>query len=455
MLRDTLPLTDMKTWIDAWLERLRTSYWFVPGLLGLAAVGLSVLTIHLDHTFAKSGDVISTWIWTGGAEGGRQMLSTIAGSMITVLGVVFSITIVALSLASSQFGPRLLRNFMDDRFTQVVLGSLAGTFLYCLLVLRSIRDLDETLFVPHISVTCGLLFAVLCTGFLIVFIHHVASSILAENVVARVADDLASGIERHFPSKIGEEKETDDRDGGEEKALPFPDGSTSIHSKGSGFVQGISGDSLLELAAERDLVIRVTLRPGNFVAAGDVIAKVGPVETVEDSIHDAVREAFILGRHRTPTQDLEYSIDQLVETAVRALSPGINDPFTAMSCIEWLGVALIELAGRSFPSAVRRDAEGNSRLWIKAHTYRKFTDACFLQLRQYGCTSMAVSVRLLEVITRVARRTRYESDRDALRHHAKLIAEDARSKARNETDQTDIDAALNEALEALDSTATT
>ncbi|MEO8352614.1 MAG: DUF2254 domain-containing protein [Chthoniobacteraceae bacterium] len=443
----------MKTWIDAWIERLRTSYWFIPGLLGLAAVGLSVLTINLDHTFAKSGDAISDWIWTGGAEGARQMLSTIAGSMITVLGVVFSITIVALSLASTQFGPRLLRNFMGDRFTQVVLGSLAGTYLYCLLVLRTIRDLDETSFVPHISVTCGLLFAVLCTGLLIVFIHHVASSILAENVVARVADDLTGGIERLFPSKIGDETEDDDRDGGEEKALPFPEKCASVESHDSGFVQGISGDSLLKLAAERDLVIRITLRPGNFVAAGDTIAEVGPIEKIEDLIRDAVREAFILGRYRTPTQDLEYSIDQLVETAVRALSPGINDPFTAMSCIEWLGVALIELAGRSFPSAVRRDEEENPRLWIKAHTYRKFTDACFLQLRQYGCTSMAVSVRLLEVIMRVARRARYASDREALRHHAKLIAEDARAEARNTTDQADIDAALAAALEALKPTA--
>lgn len=439
----------MKTWIAAWLEQLRTSYWFVPGLLGLASIGLSVFTIHLDQSFEKSGDMISDWIWTGGAEGARQMLSTISGSMITVLGVVFSITIVALSLASSQFGPRLLRNFTDDRFTQVVLGSLAGTYLYCLLVLRTIRDLDEISFVPHISVTCGLIFAVICTGFLIVFIHHVAASIVAENVVARVARELSGGIDRLFPAKIGEGTEADDCDGAEEKSLPFPEGCVSVSARDSGYVQGISGDSLLKFAAEHELVIRITLRPGNFVAAGDTIAEIGPAEKIEDSTHDAVCNAFILGRHRTPTQDLEYSIDQIVEIAVRALSPGINDPFTAMSCVEWLGVALIDLAGRSFPSAVRRDEDGNLRLWIKGHTYRKITDACFNQLRQYGCTSMAVTMRLLEVITRIARRASRESDREALRHHAMLIAADGRAKTENEADLADIDRALAEALAAL------
>ena len=192
----------MKTFLSTWLERLRASYWVFPSLLAVGAVALSALTLHIDTTINPKWARDTAWIWAGGAEGARNVLATIASSTITVAGVVFSITVVTLTLASSQFGPRLLRNFMNDRGTQLVLGVFVSTFLYCVLVLRAIRGTDQLTVVPFLSVTCGIVFAVASVGFLIYFIHHIGTSIIAENVIARVADDLRSNIDRLYPNEL-------------------------------------------------------------------------------------------------------------------------------------------------------------------------------------------------------------------------------------------------------------
>ncbi len=180
-------------------ESLRTSYWFVPTVMTAGAVGLSFASVHLDQVVKAEWVRAVGWIWAGSPEGARQVLSTIAGSMITVAGVAFSITIVALTLASTQFGPRLLRNFVRDLGNQVVLGTFVSTFVYCLLVLRTVRGGDVAEFVPYLSVTLGVAFALASLGVLIYFIHHVSGAIQAEHLIASVADELEDAIERMFP----------------------------------------------------------------------------------------------------------------------------------------------------------------------------------------------------------------------------------------------------------------
>ncbi len=298
----------------------------------------------------------------GRPEGARSVLSTIAGSTITVAGVVFSITIVTLSLASSQFGPRLLRNFMNDRATQFVLGVFVSTFLYTLLILRTIRGTDANSFVPFLSVTSGILFAVASVGFLIFFIHHVPNSIQAENLVGRVAEELQARVDRLYPDELGEgprEKKSD-----VEARLPrgFAEEAEPIHSKKSGFIQAIDEERLLQLAQREGLIIQLCRRPGDFIAEEAALAVAWPADKLTKKVTDECYDAFFFGWHRTPNQDIEYAIDQLVEVAVRALSPGINDPFTAMSCIEWLGVALIRVGRRQIPSALHYDEENHLRL---------------------------------------------------------------------------------------------
>ena len=187
-------------------DRLRSSFWFLPAIMACGAVLLAHGTVALDETGAVRGGVeVPSWVYSGGAQGASTLLGAIAGSMITIAGVVFSMTLVALSIASSQLGPRLLQGFMRDATNQVVLGTFVSTFLYCLLVLRTIRREIEVAFVPHMSVTLGVLLAVASVAVLIYFIHHVSVSIQADEVIARVCRELFDGIDRLFPARVGHE----------------------------------------------------------------------------------------------------------------------------------------------------------------------------------------------------------------------------------------------------------
>ncbi len=430
----------MKTFLSAALERLRTSYWFIPSLLAVGASALSFATVHADTVINAKWVRTTGWIWAGGPEGARNVLATIAGSTITVAGVVFSVTIVSLTLASSQFGPRLLRTFLNDRWTQIVLGVFVSTFLYCLLVLRTIRGTDTATFVPFLSVTVGLLFAVTSVAFLIFFVHHVSNAILADNLIARVATELRQGIERLYPDDvgIGEKKGTE----GVERDLPprFNEEAQAINSKTSGYINAISMENLLAFAKEKDLVLRLTRRPGDFVAEGAMLASLWPARKSDENMIARVQRAFYFGHERTPTQDLEYSVDQLVEVAVRALSPGINDPFTAMTCIDWLGDALVRLAGRELPSGWRYDQEHRLRIIAKTtDDFAGIAAAAFNQIRQYGSKSVALMLRLLEVLASVAPHLRRETDRAVLLAHARKIRDDGCAQVQNQSDRAEIE----------------
>ncbi|MDQ6911835.1 MAG: DUF2254 domain-containing protein [Verrucomicrobiota bacterium] len=440
----------MKVFLSAWLERLRTSYWFIPSLLSISAVILSFVTVHVD-TQVKAKWVRATgWIWAGGPEGARNVLATIAGSTITVAGVVFSITIVSLTLASSQFGPRLLRNFMADRATRFVLGVFVSTFLYCLLVLRTIRGTDAATFVPFLSVTCGLILAVASVGFLIFFIHHVSTSILAENLIARVATELREGMDRLFPDSLGEdEDDAADENEPPEVAAWMKEESHRMNAPQSGFIQALDAEQLFNLASEEDLVVRLHHRPGNFVAEGSLLAEVWSKGKAGKKITTALANAFCLGVQRTPTQDVEYSIDQLAEVTVRALSPGINDPFTAITCIEWLGSALVQAGKQKMPSRYQRDEGGKLRLITEATNFSGIASACFDQIREYGCSSVAVTLRLLDVIERVGGQVRAPARSEILAEHARKIREDGIRQAENESDRSQIETRFEATSKAL------
>ena len=423
----------VNTFLSIWWERLSSSYWFIPSLMVSTATGLSFLTVHLDTLVEAKWARAAGWLWAGGPEGARSVLATIAGSTITVAGVVFSITIVALTLASSQFGPRLLRNFMNDRGTQIVLGVFVSTFLYCLLILRTIRGTDAVSFVPFLSVTLGLLFGVTSVGFLIYFIHHVPTSILAETVIGRVARDLQAGIDKLYPEK------SDNSAGAgelppqfEREARPFP-------SRQSGFLQAIANEELVELASRENLIIRLRRRPGDFVAEGATLAEGWPGDQITDETMEKFEESVFYGWHRTPPQDIEFAIDQLVEVAVRALSPGINDPFTAITCIEWLGVALIRVGSRQIPSPHLHDAGGQLRLVTDTTSFAGIAAASLNQIRQNGCKTVAVVVRLLDVIARVAVQLPRTEDRVTMLGHAEAVRDDGLAATANERDRQDIE----------------
>jgi len=434
-----------KTW-----DRVRSSFWFRPAVMAGGAMVLTFATIALDEPVTDWLTLNWGWTFTGGAEGASALLGVIAGSMITIAGVVFSMTLVALSLASSQLGPRLLRNFMRDAATQTVLGTFVATFLYCLLVLRTIRRADEIAFVPHMSVTLGLLLAVASVGVLIYFIHHVSVSIQANEIVARVGAELIEGIERLFPENIGR--------GAPRIPTASPDAgfldtfgreARPVDSAGDGYLQFVDGNALMALAMQEDVVIRLERRLGHYVVAARPLALVWPGSRVADGLKDRINSAFALGNQRTSVQGIEFAVNQLVEIAIRALSPGVNDPFTAMTCVDHLGAALCRLAQRDMPSPYRHDSQDQLRLITPVFTFPDAADAAFNQIRQYGRTSTAVTIRLLETIAEVARSVHRPEDRAALLRHAKMIVRGARGGLLEDEDRQEVEERFQSANQVL------
>ncbi len=410
----------MKTRFLNFWEKLRTSYWFVPSLMAVGAMLFAYGINELDEIWTPE------WLWESGwahksePEGARELLSTVAGGIITVTGVVFSVTIVTLSLASQQFGPRLLYNFMRDRGNQLVFGIFIGTYLYCLMILRTIRQGDDP-FVPHLSVAVGFLLVLLSLAVLIYFIHHVAESIQAMGVIASVHKDLLTKIAKIFPDPIDAAAPWPRN---AERELPddFDRRAMKIEAERTGYLQAVDVEGLLKAARRHDLLIRYEHRPGHYVFRGLTIARVlPPQQGGEDAWRETVCEAFIIGKQRTQEQDIEFLIGELVEIAVRALSTGINDPQTAITCIDRIGSALSDLGGRAMPSPYLRDERGRLRLITRQHTYEGLVNASIDQIRQYGMGSVAVTMRLLEMIGAVVPFARDPSRRDALLRQAAMI----------------------------------
>lgn len=407
-------------------SRIRSSFWFLPACMAGAAVALALVGVTVDEPLTNWLASYLGWTFTGGADGASAVLGIIAGSMITIAGVVFSMTLVALSLASSQFGPRLLRNFMSDRPTQVVLGTFIATFLYCLLVLRTIRRAEEVAFVPHLSVTLGVLLAVASVGVLIYFIHHVSVSIQVNEIAARIGKELVGRIDDLYPEHIGRGAPTIPAEPPDVGFLEaFDKDARPVGANGDGYLQFIDGEALLALAMEEDLVIRLERRPGEYVVASCPLALIWPESRATDRLTEQVRSHFVLGNQRTSDQDIEFGVNQLVEIAVRALSPGLNDPFTAMMCVNHLGSALCRLATRAMPSHYRHDDQNQLRVIAPGYTFPEVTDAAFNQVRQYSRSSAAVTIRLLETIAVVAGFVHRPEDRAALLRHAEMIARGA------------------------------
>lgn len=428
------------------LERVRSSLWFIPGCMSVIAALLAVVSVRLDSFVAASAHTqLQAFLYNGNLEGARTLLGTIASSMITVAGVTFSITVVALSLASSQFGPRLLSNFMRDRGNQMVLGTFIATFLFCILALGYGRGASEQPVVPAVSATVAVLLAVASLAVLIYFIHHVASSIRAEHVVDTVARDLDAAMERLFAEhgeEAGDEDEVSQEPGEEQKGA-------CVEASANGYVQAIDEEGLLEIARAEDLVLRVLRRAGHFVVEEEPLAMIVGAEDVGDPLAQRIRRCFIIGRRRTGEQDPEYGVHQLVEVALRALSPGINDPHTAISCIDWLSAVLCKLGRRKLRAPKRRDEKGVLRLQSDPITFAGVLDAAFDQIRQNARPHPSVSIRLLEVLGTIATQIDEPARRRAVRQQADMTFEGAMAQDPLEKDREDLEARYRSVQSAL------
>lgn len=439
------------TKLSTFWDTLRTSYWFVPTLMA-AATFLLWITVHSIDIELEDRLVYSLgWIYTGGAEGARELLGVVAGSMITVTGVTFSITIVALTLASQQFGPFLLRNFMRDTGNQVVLGTFISTFIFCLLTLRIIRDTGRVTYVPHLTVSVAVLLTLISLGVLIFFIHHVSVFIQVANIISVVGLDMEEAIGRVFPEPIGVGTEEHPGPGSYRDRVPagFDSESAAVASSGYGYIKAFDNEELLKVALDHGLIVRLLKRTGDFLGEGDSIAKVWPGKSVNEAVRDAINGSVILGSQRTATQDVQFVFEQMVEIAVRSLSPGINDPFTAIICIDHLGQGLRRMAGREIPSPYRLADDGSLRVIADPMTFAELADTALNQIRHYGGSSAPVLDRLLDTIAAVAPHLTREEDRQALLRHALLIREAAGRELQEKAACSELEERYRAALSAL------
>lgn len=391
-------------------QRVRGSLWFLPGIMSLGAVVLAVVCGRLDEMVTERAEL--GILYRGDADSARTLLATIAGSMVTVAGVSFSVTMVALSLASSQLGPRLLTNFMRDPGNQLVLGGFISTFLFCLLALSSIaQEAGERV---SVSATVALVLAVGSLILLIYFIHHIATSMQADYVVESVAHEVGRSLRTLFPA------EPPNRPTGAAELVMAAD-ACAVASSRTGYLQSINEPALLELAVDHDLRVYLLHGPGDFIVAGKPIAQLAGPGLPDEAIERKIRAVFFIGGKRTPEQDPEYGLRQLVEIALRALSPSLNDPFTAMACIDHLSGILASVADTAERPPLRWDHDGNPRIRVHSIDFAGLLDAAFNQIRQNARGTPSVSIRLLEALHRIATATHDPERLAAVEAQARMI----------------------------------
>jgi len=417
-------------------EALRTNLWLVPMLEVVAAVALYFATHAVDKAHYHHSLTLPSWLLFGSADAARQILTSLAAAVITVVGVVFSITIVTLTLASTQFGPRMLRNFIRDRGTQLTLGTFVATFVYATLVLISIGPGSGTgTFVPHLSIGVSVGLVTLSMFVLIFFIHHIATSIQLPYVIASIARDLSGAIDL---ASGGSDVGIESGPSVAELLTRMQEGGGPVPAPTSGYLQFVRHGTLVRLATEKGAVIRLHRRPGQFVVSGQPMATVWPPQAA-GAVSQALRRAHICGPTRTLAQDMPFAVDQLVEIAIRALSPAVNDTFTALTCIDWLGDGLCKITARWHPLRVHRDSHGYVRVITHEVTYASLVERAFEKIRQASRAMPAVMIRQLEALTKIIENTSTAEQRQLLLHQAAMIHQVSLDTVPEPSDRADVD----------------
>lgn len=406
---------------------LRASLWFVPGLIVTGSIALALGLIELDSRMDGKWLAAFPRIFGLGADGSRGMLTAIASSMLTVAALVFTMTLNAMTQASGQFTPRIFRNFMRDRANQFVLGYFVGVFVYCLLVLRTIRGGDEIRFVPSLAVIAGLLLALGGVVVLIFFIHHIADSLQITTIINNIADETKEAVERMFPAKLGKAAEpdaiTEVRKAAENQQW------RKVPAMQGGYLQSVDTDGLLEFAEGNKVILRMESGIGQFAGRGAVLLSLSHNSETENSDfaldEGTIKELnglYVIDRHRTIEQDAGFGIRQIVDIALKALSPGVNDTTTAVTCIDFLGEIVGEIARRELPQKVLTGKNGG-RVIVCAFNFQDYVEAAFDQIRISGKANLAIFERLLEAVGFVAECTDDKERLVAIKKQIELVVE--------------------------------
>lgn len=411
----------MNKLIQFWCN-LRSSFWFMPSLMVASSAAFAVVLMEADSV---AGDRwLNQWprLFGAGAEGARQMLSTLAGSMMTVMGITFSMTLLALVLASSQYTSRILKNLMRSRITQFTLGVFAGIFTYCLIVLRSIRGgagIDDL--VPSLAVFFAFVMALGGVGVLIYFIHHIASSIQASSIIASVAEETNASIDRLLPEKL--EEEPDEGTGRQQMRESLDErGWYPVPAAQSGYIQSVNYAALLSLASDGRTIVRMEHGIGAFVVQNTALISIALTYPPEQTTIDALNGAYSIGRHRAVEQDPAFGIRQVVDMAIKALSSGVNDTSTAVMCVDYLTSILARLVGRQFPPVYRYEGE-TLRVIAIVPSFEGLLAEAFDQIRGSAEVNVAILVRMLGALDTLGSLTNKPSHLRALDEQLQWIDE--------------------------------
>lgn len=401
--------------IIALLEDLRQRFWIIPAIVAtfgcVAALTLISMNRWLEPLFTHQLLSIE-------ASNARGMMSLIAGTFIGLSASLFSMTLVAMTLASQQFGARLLGNFMRNRVNQFVLANFMGVATYCLVVYWSIKE-GKMLFVPEAAVVVGFIWAFGCLGMMIYFLYHTAESIRVSTVLKDIGESIDLSAEWIYPSMLGQPCPEEALPLSEEREQRLSQDATSVRAKRRGYIQSIAGSQVIHLAKEHDLVITLLLCPGHFMSPGQEIARVHPATTeLTEAICHGIDSSFILGKERSEAQDIDFIFQKLSDISNKALSPGINDPYTAVMGIDRMGVALLRLLPHIPPGRDRYDKDGALRVLTKgATTLSGLLDTCFEQMRAYAADDLKVLTHILHTLSSLADQVTTDLERESLREH--------------------------------------
>ena len=414
--------------------QIHSSLWFVPALLVLGmvllAVGLVELDRHVDHVLQ------ARWprLFATEAEGARSMLSAIAGSMATIAGVAFSITMVALALASNQYTSRVLRNFMRDRANQLVLGIFIGVHVYCLFVLRAMGEQENAL-VPACAVLGALVLTVLACAAFIYFVHHISSTIQAEDMAEAITRETLQVIDDMFPDEA--------RHDGATPACALPDAAAwqQVPAQKFGYVQTVDETRLVAFARDHDVVVRMACKPGDFVGIGEPIVWLAASSAPGASMVKALNRAYGFGAFRTIDQDPAFGIRQLVDISLKALSPAINDTTTAVTCLQHIGVILERCVRRHM--AARHHYDGDTlRVLSASPDPVELVGLAFRQITENAEGNTEVLLRILGTIRKLGQACRTSSLRDALQEQVNIVGEIAMRTAKSHAAAAQLEASL-------------
>lgn len=433
----------MRARIDKLIEHLRSSYWFIPAVMAVTAIAIALFSIAVDRRMGVDWLHGMPLVTASRPDGARAILSAIGGSMIGVAGTVFSVTMAAVVYASGQYGPRLLTNFLSDRGNQVTLGTFTATFVFSMMVLHAIQSPGEAPdavgaaaegFVPNLALLLCIVLALCSIAVLIYFIHHVPSRIHISNVIRDIGETLLASIDGRFPKNIG--KGAADREQAEALWWQFPAAlrpgadqeAETVHfgevtATSRGYIQFLDETTLMDAARRHSVIVRLNVRPGAFLFEGAVVFDVWPAERLTGEAADDLRSAIATGARRTPADDMLFLIDELVEIAARALSPAVNDPFTAVNCMDWLAAALAELSCRPPPDPLRADEDGKLRIVAAPLGFADYLRESMGAIREYAATDKIAAIHFIRTLELIARRCTGEAALAALKLEAGRLLE--------------------------------